>query len=86
MAHMSKRTYNALQDIKNTGYRSLKSDNRVFCRQANMRAKFYYATEKKAEIAIRFGQQHGLVRYYYCSSCVGFHTTSKEKHSLQSQH
>jgi len=66
------------QKINETEYRSLKSDSRVFCRQAGMRQKYYFATEKKAELAIRFCNGE-IVRSYYCNTCIGWHTTSKSE-------
>ena len=78
MAHLNKRAYSALKNIENKEYRSLNSTSRVFCRQARMRQKTFYATEKKALLAIRFGNGD-LVRPYECATCMGWHTTSKTK-------
>lgn len=65
-----------MHNIINKGYRSLKSDSRVFCKKANMRQKYFFATEKKAYLAIKFSNGD-IVRSYFCETCLGWHTTSK---------
>lgn len=84
MAHINKRTYLALQNLKSNEYRSQKSDSRVFCRQAHMRQKYFYVTEKKAQLAIRFSNGE-ITRAYECGTCMGWHTTSKSEEDYKNQ-
>ena len=77
MSKYSKRQWKQLKELKKQSYRSQKSDNRIFCRQAG-RQKYLYESERKAQVALKFNREIGNKRYYVCDSCMGYHTTSKE--------
>lgn len=77
MSKLNNRQWLEIRRARENKHISLKNDSRVFCHQAN-RNKFLYENETKAKRALRFNKEIGAVRYYACSSCMGYHLTSKE--------
>ena len=78
MSKINNRNWQNIQRAKENDHISLKSDSRVFCFQS-YRTKFLYENERKAQVALRFNEDNGAKRYYICSSCLGYHLTSKSR-------
>lgn len=64
----------------------MKPKNRVFCLECG-RSKLLFETEKKAKLFIRYNaseikqeseENKAPIRAYYCETCGGWHTTSRE--------
>lgn len=94
MSSINKREWQKREKAKNRRHISLKNNSHVFCHQIG-RAKFLYENETKARVALKFNRKIGVIRYYVCNRCMGYHLTkmtvveykkSRELYLTQSAH